>query len=169
MDKFFSRCLIFASKIAHPNEHTKNVCSILKCTSDRDTTRNIAFCSLLPKQHLRLSFLTCFHQKFFAMWLFFSLNVVLTSKIRYFLKNSFHNSNTSVKGVEKNVLKAWNFTKNRLCHRYFDNNLQKIFRTNILRKKCPYSELFWCLFSRIRTRITPNMRISYAVTDNFTQ
>ena len=30
------------------------------------------------------------------------------------------------------MLKAWAFTKNRLCHRYFDNNLQKIFRTNIL-------------------------------------
>ena len=29
-----------------------------------------------------------------------------------------------------------------------------------LREKCPYSELFWSAFSRIRTRITPN-------TDNF--
>ena len=37
----------------------------------------------------------------------------------------------SPKGVQKNILKAWNPTKNELCHRHFDNNLQKIFRTNI--------------------------------------
>ena len=30
------------------------------------------------------------------------------------------------------MLKLWDFTKNKLCHRYFDNNLQKIFRTSIL-------------------------------------
>ena len=39
-----------------------------------------------------------------------------------------------------------------------------------LRKKCPYSELFWSVFSRIRTenekireRITPNTDSFYAV------
>ena len=36
------------------------------------------------------------------------------------------------KGVQKNKLKAWDFTKNKFCHRYFDKKLQKIFRTNIL-------------------------------------
>ena len=30
------------------------------------------------------------------------------------------------------MCKAWDFTKNKLCHRYFDNNLQKIFRKNII-------------------------------------
>ena len=30
------------------------------------------------------------------------------------------------------MLKAWDFTTNKLCHRYFENNLQKIFPTNIL-------------------------------------
>ena len=30
------------------------------------------------------------------------------------------------------MLKAWNFTTYKLHHRYFDNNLQKNFRTNIL-------------------------------------
>ena len=30
------------------------------------------------------------------------------------------------------MLKAWGFTKNRLCHRYFGNNLQKIFQAIIL-------------------------------------
>ena len=37
------------------------------------------------------------------------------------------------KGTQKNMLKTWDFTKNKLCHRYFDSNLQKIFRTNILK------------------------------------
>ena len=36
------------------------------------------------------------------------------------------------KGVQQNMLKAWDFTKNRLCHRYFDNNLQKIFGAIVL-------------------------------------
>ena len=36
------------------------------------------------------------------------------------------------KGVQKNILKAWDFTKNKLCQKYIDDNLQKIFRTNIL-------------------------------------
>ena len=30
------------------------------------------------------------------------------------------------------MLKAWDFTKTRPCQRYFDNNLGKIFQTNIL-------------------------------------
>ena len=28
---------------------------------------------------------------------------------------------------QKIKLKAWDFTQNKLCHRYFDNNLHKIF------------------------------------------
>ena len=32
-----------------------------------------------------------------------------------------------------------------------------------LHKKCPYSELFWSAFSRIRTRITPNTDTFHAV------
>ena len=30
------------------------------------------------------------------------------------------------------MVNAWDFTKYKLCHRYFDKNLQKIFRRNIL-------------------------------------
>ena len=41
-------------------------------------------------------------------------------------------------GVQKNMLKAWNFTKNRLRHRYFGNNLYKIYRTNILENTAGY-------------------------------
>ena len=33
----------------------------------------------------------------------------------------------------------------------------------ILRNRCPYSELFWSSFSRIRTRITPKTDTFYAV------
>ena len=38
-----------------------------------------------------------------------------------------------LRGVPKNMLKVWDFTKNKLYHRYFDNYLQKMFRTNILK------------------------------------
>ena len=33
--------------------------------------------------------------------------------------------------VQENMTKAWDVTKNKLCHRRFDNNLQIIFQTNI--------------------------------------
>ena len=33
----------------------------------------------------------------------------------------------------------------------------------LLHEKCPYLELFWSVFSRIRTRITPNMDNFYSV------
>ena len=101
--------------------------------NDLDITRNIGFCSVLPKQHLQPSFLMCFYQKSSQRG-FCSLNVVLTSKIRFASKDKFHNSNTSVyKGVRKNMLKTWDFTKNKLWYRCFDNNFQKIFQTNILK------------------------------------
>ena len=35
------------------------------------------------------------------------------------------------KGFQKNILKAWDFIKNKLSHKYFDKKLQKIFGTNI--------------------------------------
>ena len=38
----------------------------------------------------------------------------------------------SPKGVQEDTLKVCNFTKNKLGHRWFDNDLQKNFRTNIL-------------------------------------
>ena len=31
------------------------------------------------------------------------------------------------KATQKNMLKAWNFTKNKINHKCFDNNLQKLF------------------------------------------
>ena len=34
------------------------------------------------------------------------------------------------------MLKAWNFTKNEICYRCFDNNLQKLFRTNPANISC---------------------------------
>ena len=59
-------------------------------------------------------------------------SVVLASKIRCFSKNNFHNIKHPYKGFQKNMLKVWHFTKDKTCHRHFDNNLQKSFRTNIL-------------------------------------
>ena len=51
----------------------------LKCMSNRYTTRNIAFCSLLPKKHPEPLFLVYFHRKFSQRG-FCSLNIVLTYK-----------------------------------------------------------------------------------------
>ena len=85
VDKFFGHAILLARLIGH----VKNVSSILKCPSDQDATRNIAFCSLLT------SFLMCFNQKF-SQWGFISPNVVLTSEIRCSSEKDSHNSNSSV-------------------------------------------------------------------------
>ena len=52
------------------------------------------------------------------------------SKIRCVSKNNYHKH--SSKSVQNKMLKVWNFTTYKLCHRYFDSNFQKNFRTNIL-------------------------------------
>ena len=72
----------------------------------------------------------CFHQKF-LQWGFCSLIVVLMPKIRCASKNNFYTSDNPCKGVQKNMLKAYNFTKNKICHRCFDNNFHKRFQTKI--------------------------------------
>ena len=73
--------------IGHAKTKTKKCRSKPKYTSDRDTTKNVVFCYLLLKWHVQLPFLICFHQKF-PQWGFYSLNVVLTSKIRCASKNN---------------------------------------------------------------------------------
>lgn len=35
-------------------------------------------------------------------------------------------------GVQKNMIKPRNLTKNKVYHRYFDNNFQQVFETNML-------------------------------------
>ena len=52
VDKFLSRRPIFRGRailFARPIGYTKSGCSKPKCTSDRNTTRKIALCPLLPK------------------------------------------------------------------------------------------------------------------------
>ena len=58
VNKFLSRHQTFRDSIllARSIGHVKNECPKPKCTYNRDTTRNIDFCSLLPKQCLQLSF-----------------------------------------------------------------------------------------------------------------
>ena len=55
---FFLSAQLFGYAILFvpPIGQTKNGWSKPKCTSDRDKTRNIAFCSLSPKQDLQPSF-----------------------------------------------------------------------------------------------------------------
>ena len=55
----------------------------------------------------------------------------------------------SSKAIQKNMLKAWNFTKNKLQHRCFDNNLQKIFRTNIFENATGQRLLIVVLMARL--------------------
>ena len=70
----------------------------------------------------------------FSQYGFCSPNVVLLSKIRCSWKKIFIIQTHPSKGVQKNLLKALDFNKNKLSDRYFNNNLQKIFQTNILEK-----------------------------------
>ena len=53
--------------------HAKNGCSKTNCMPDQDTARNLAFCSLLPKYHLQLSFLMSksFSNEAFVVWVLF--------------------------------------------------------------------------------------------------
>ena len=61
----------------------------------KKTTGNIAFCSLLPKWDLHISFLMYLNRKF-LQWGFCGLNVVWISKIRYLSITNFHTSCASV-------------------------------------------------------------------------
>ena len=83
VDKFLSR---------HPNFRArkyKTGCSKQKCISDQDTTRNIALC-----------------WDAFGTWMLFDyLKQDAPKRIAFILKT--HPS----KGAQKNMLKAWNFTK----------------------------------------------------------
>ena len=88
VEKPLSQLFGHAVLLECPIGHERNGCSKPKCMSDQVTTRNIAFCSFLPKQDLKLSFYMCFHQKFLK-WGFCSLNVVLMPKIRCTSRNNF--------------------------------------------------------------------------------
>ena len=53
-------------------------------------------------------------------------------------------------GVQKNILKAWGkHTKNKLCQRYFDNNLQKIFQINILENRTKQILFYSCFNGQV--------------------
>ena len=59
--------------------------------------------------------------------------VVLMYKIRSVLKIIFILQTHPSKCVLKIILKAWNCTNNKICHRCFHNNLQKLFRTKVFK------------------------------------
>ena len=63
---------------------------------------------------------------------------------------------------------VWGFFGYALCYSRdkpynLTSSSEKILQTLTLREKCPYSELFWSAFSRIRTRTTSNTDTFYAV------
>ena len=45
------------------------------------------------------------------------------------------------------MLKAWNFTKYKFCHRSFNNTLQKNFRTDILESNTVQTDTFDSCFN----------------------
>ena len=53
------------------------------------------------------------------------------------------------KDVQKNILKSYNFTKNKPHHKCFDNNLQKLFRTIIVLENATFDT---CLDDRLMLR-----------------
>ena len=108
-----------------------------KLISMRPIFRAHNFTSTLDRAHKRMGAQNqspCPIEKELTFWQKGScnLNVVWMSKIRCVSKNNFQTSDYPPKGVQENMLKAWNFTKNKLLHKCFVNNLQKKFRANIL-------------------------------------
>ena len=70
-------------------------------------------CSL----HFKCVSCKSFWNEAFVAWLVFEcLKWDAPQKIIFILQT--HPS----KGAKKNMLKAWSFTKNKICHRWFDNN-----------------------------------------------
>ena len=66
------------------------------------------------------------------------------------------------------MVHVWGFFGYALCYSRdkpynLTSSSEKILQTLTLREKCPYSELFWSAFSRIRTRTTSNTDTFYAV------
>ena len=106
--KFLSRCPIFRMRnfTCAPDWARKKMGAQNQLHVDGNTTRNIAFCSLLPKYHLQPSFLMSksFHNEAFVV-----LSVALTSKIRCFSKNNFHNTNVSVYRCSEEYVESMRF------------------------------------------------------------
>ena len=69
LKKYFVNARLFGHAILlpHPIGHAKSGWSKPNCTSDQDTTRDIAFCSLLPKKWLAAVVLNVLPLKVFAM------------------------------------------------------------------------------------------------------
>ena len=103
-----------SAKIAK-NGHVKP-----KSASDRGTTGKSAFCSLLSKQ------------------LFECLKKDASQRTVFIIQTE------RSKGVQKNMLKARIFNKNKLRHKCIYHNLQKILRTNILYNATGHD--FWYFF-----------------------
>ena len=98
--RFFGRAVLLARPIGHAkSKHAKP-----NCTSNRETTRKFYFC-----------FFYGFHFScIFAMRILFAWPKKDAPQTIIFILET----------VQKNILKAWNFTKTKLCHRWFDNNFR---------------------------------------------
>ena len=116
--------------LARPIWHAKNRRSKPKCSSDRDTLFIVLYylnrtCSF----HFKCVSIDSFCNEAFVVWLLFILFLKQDASQRIISILQTH----SFKGVQKNMLKVWHFTKNKICRRCFDNILQKLFRTKIFK------------------------------------
>ena len=114
--------------LAHPIGHTKNGCSKPKCTQLETLLFVLYNLNRTCSFHFKCASIKHFCSDAFVVWMLFkSPKYGVTQRIILILQT--HPS----KSLQKNLLKAWNFTENKICHRCFDNNLQKPFRTKILK------------------------------------
>ena len=123
VDKFLCRRPTWARNFTcAPDRARKNIGALNKSARPIETQLETSLFVLYNlNSTYSFHFFICFHQKYSQRG-FCSLNVVLTPKMC--LKDQIFIIQThSCKGVQKNKLKTWDFTKNKLCHRCFDNNL----------------------------------------------
>ena len=84
-----------------------------------------------------------------------------TTRIALLLKKFLREFHETFYSSFSNIPEKCDFFHKR--SRFYIIILSLQWMTSSLRKKCPYSELFWSVFSRIRTRITPNIDTFHVV------
>ena len=78
--------------------------------------------------HFNSASIKSFWSEAFVVWMLFKcLKEDAPQRIIFILETALS------KTVQKNILKAWNFIKNKIYHRCFANNSQKIFWTKIFK------------------------------------
>ena len=72
-------------------------------------------------------------------------------------KIEFYYQTHPSKGVHVKIMKAYNLSKNILCHKFFDYNLHKISRTNILENST--GQIIWIVVLMTDLRLKLQMQL----------